>query len=323
MQKSNSLQKSKRGMDRFTACECMLSHFSHVWLLATLWTIAHQAPLSTVFSRQEYWSGLLCPPPGDLSHPEVKPMSLTSPALSGGFFTNCATWEALTACNRHKFISSLGRKCHGLNQYFPKHFIENTRKRKGDQIYWPWNLIWKLTIHISIFKAEKEPVWLQLTWLSPHFFGYWIQYQYPGSGNECRDWLSDPFKLPSSSQAFHLLMTTHPSQLMLLFTDCCQRKDWTHDLRHCSKTRKSGFLWLSGKEFTCQCRRQGFNPWPGKIPDVLEQLSPCTTSTEPGLWSPGATTTEPRCSNYCSLHALKSVLHNKRSHRNEKSGRCN
>ena len=37
---------------------CMLSHFSHVWLFATLWTIAHQAPLSMVFSRQEYWSGL-------------------------------------------------------------------------------------------------------------------------------------------------------------------------------------------------------------------------------------------------------------------------
>ena len=41
----------------------MLSHFSRVWLFATPWTTAHQAPLSTGFSRQEYWSGLLCPPP--------------------------------------------------------------------------------------------------------------------------------------------------------------------------------------------------------------------------------------------------------------------
>ena len=39
-------------------CACMLSHFSQVWLFATLWTIAHQAPLSMGFSRQEYWSGL-------------------------------------------------------------------------------------------------------------------------------------------------------------------------------------------------------------------------------------------------------------------------
>ena len=40
---------------------CMLSHISHVRLCATLWTAAHQAPLSTGFSRQEYWSGLPFP----------------------------------------------------------------------------------------------------------------------------------------------------------------------------------------------------------------------------------------------------------------------
>ena len=45
-------------------CRCVLSHFSRVQLLATLWTVAHQAPLSMGFSRQEYWSGLPCPPPG-------------------------------------------------------------------------------------------------------------------------------------------------------------------------------------------------------------------------------------------------------------------
>ena len=47
------------------------------------------------FSRQEYWSGLPCPPPGDLPEPEMEPASLMSPALSGGFFTTNATWEAL------------------------------------------------------------------------------------------------------------------------------------------------------------------------------------------------------------------------------------
>ena len=45
---------------------CVLSHFSRVRLLATLWTIVHQALLSMGFSRQEYWSGLPCPSPGDL-----------------------------------------------------------------------------------------------------------------------------------------------------------------------------------------------------------------------------------------------------------------
>ena len=54
----------------------------------------YRAPLSMGFSRQEYWSGLLCPPPGDLPDPGIKPRSLTSPALAGGFFTTRATWEA-------------------------------------------------------------------------------------------------------------------------------------------------------------------------------------------------------------------------------------
>ena len=59
----------------------------------TPWTIAHQAPLCMGFSRQEYWSGLPCPPPGDLPYPGIKPVSLRSPALAGGFFTISATWE--------------------------------------------------------------------------------------------------------------------------------------------------------------------------------------------------------------------------------------
>ena len=52
---------------------CVLSSFSLVWLFATLWTVAHQAPLSMAFSRQECWSGLPCPPPGDLPDQGLKP----------------------------------------------------------------------------------------------------------------------------------------------------------------------------------------------------------------------------------------------------------
>ena len=69
----------------------LLSHFSRVRLSATPWTIARQAPLSMGCSRQEYWSGLPCPPPGDLPQPGMEPVS---PALAGGFFTISATWEA-------------------------------------------------------------------------------------------------------------------------------------------------------------------------------------------------------------------------------------
>ena len=73
----------------------MLSCFSHVRLFVTLWTVACKAPLSMGFSRQEYWSVLPCPSPGDLPNLGVKPTSLMSPALAGGFFTTSATWEDL------------------------------------------------------------------------------------------------------------------------------------------------------------------------------------------------------------------------------------
>ena len=46
------------------------------------------------FSRQEYWSGLPCPPSGNLPNPGIEPASLASPALAGRFFTTSATWEA-------------------------------------------------------------------------------------------------------------------------------------------------------------------------------------------------------------------------------------
>ena len=56
----------------------MLSHFSHVQLFATLWTMAYQAPQSMGFSRQEYWGGLPCPLLGDLPDPGIKLTSLMS-----------------------------------------------------------------------------------------------------------------------------------------------------------------------------------------------------------------------------------------------------
>ena len=68
----------------------MLSHFSRVWL----WPYRpspHQAPLFMQFSREEYWSRLPCPLPGDLPDPGIEPVSLTSPALAGRFFTMSTT----------------------------------------------------------------------------------------------------------------------------------------------------------------------------------------------------------------------------------------
>ena len=64
---------------------------SRVLLLVTPWTIDRQATLSMEFSRQEYWSGLPFPTPGNLPDPGVEPVSLVFPALAGGFFTSSTT----------------------------------------------------------------------------------------------------------------------------------------------------------------------------------------------------------------------------------------
>ena len=63
-------------------CVCTLRYD---WAIP--WTVAHQAPLSTGFFSQDYWSGLPFPPPGDLPNPGIKPACPASPALAGGFLT--------------------------------------------------------------------------------------------------------------------------------------------------------------------------------------------------------------------------------------------
>ena len=65
----------------------MLSCFSCVQLSVTLWTVAHHAPLSVGFSRQEYWSVLPFPYPGDLSDPGIEPVSPATPALQMHYLT--------------------------------------------------------------------------------------------------------------------------------------------------------------------------------------------------------------------------------------------
>ena len=56
---------------------CLVTQKSHVWLFMSPWTVACQVPQSMEFSRQEYWSGQLCPPPGDLSNSGIEPRSPT------------------------------------------------------------------------------------------------------------------------------------------------------------------------------------------------------------------------------------------------------
>ena len=84
---------------------CLLSRFSRVQLFVTPWTVAHQAPLSMGFFRQEYCSGLPCTPPGDPPNPGMEPRSLMSPALAGGFFTTSAPGKPSSARKSRNYSS--------------------------------------------------------------------------------------------------------------------------------------------------------------------------------------------------------------------------
>ena len=87
-------KKKKTQRNDYHDCLPAASCLCHVRLCETPWTVAPRAPLSLGFSRREYWSGLPCPPPGDLPDPGIRPVSLISPALAGGFFSPGSTWEA-------------------------------------------------------------------------------------------------------------------------------------------------------------------------------------------------------------------------------------
>jgi len=104
----------------------MLSHFSRVQLFATLWTVACQASVSLGFSRQEYWSGLPCPPPRDRPDPRIEPTSLTSPALAVRFFNTRATWEPPSHQLRPPFKNKNTQKSKGF------------RHRDSGLFSWAW-----------------------------------------------------------------------------------------------------------------------------------------------------------------------------------------
>ena len=77
-----------------------LSHFGGWQLFVTPWTVAFQAPLSMGFSRQEYWSGLPCPSPGDIPDPGMEPECLAASALATGFPSPAPPGEAPTKARR-------------------------------------------------------------------------------------------------------------------------------------------------------------------------------------------------------------------------------
>ena len=78
------------------------------------WTVACQAPLSMGFPRQEYWSGLPFPSPGDLPNPKIKPKSPVSPALAGGFLTTVPPGKLFTLLGFFFFLAGTRDKNHAL-----------------------------------------------------------------------------------------------------------------------------------------------------------------------------------------------------------------
>ena len=104
----------------FTQPLCLLSSFNRVQLFGTPWTEARQAPLSMAFSRQEYWSGLPCPPPGALPHPGIKP---GSPALQADSLPSeppgkpLCLWGIISTCIVHR----RNRKASKVKEFVEEH----------------------------------------------------------------------------------------------------------------------------------------------------------------------------------------------------------
>ena len=139
-------------------CVHVLSRFSHIQFFETVWTVARQAPLSMAFSRQEYWSGLPCPPPGDLPDPGIEPTSLMSPVLAGRFFTTGITKEEVYTSTK------------------PQSYIQQSTVMHTTLIF-EKHIVFKATSHHRILASWKH---LSLTGLifSSVRFGGWSSYPF-------------------------------------------------------------------------------------------------------------------------------------------------
>ena len=100
---------------------------SHVWLVATPWTTARQAPLSMELSRQEYWSGWPCPSPGDLPDPGIEP---TSPALADRSFITEPPGKTMCQELCHMFYSSFINESLQPQRYYYSCFTDEESESK-------------------------------------------------------------------------------------------------------------------------------------------------------------------------------------------------
>ena len=116
--------KGETDSNTIMCCAAVFSHFSHIRLFATLWTVAHHAPLFTGFFRQEYWSGLPFHSPEDLPDPGFELAISCVSCIAGGFFTAgpLVLYITHTHTQTHKIgdfntsLTSMDRSCRLKNQ---------------------------------------------------------------------------------------------------------------------------------------------------------------------------------------------------------------
>ena len=112
---------------------------SCVWILATLWTIAHQPPLSMGFSRQEYSSRLPCPSPGDLPNPGIQPVSYVSSIGRWGLYHSCHPGSP-SKQNQFSSVQLLKQQIKKVKQPWCRKLQTQITERLG------WHILWSLEI---------------------------------------------------------------------------------------------------------------------------------------------------------------------------------
>ena len=114
------------------SCVCMISH---IWLFTTPWTVAHQAPLSVEFSREEYWSKLPFPSAGDLPDPGIEPTSLESPVFLFSHYARWWVWDTERISSLLKIHSSWQRRHWNNDNQTSEPVLLNTHQGKGIDTY--------------------------------------------------------------------------------------------------------------------------------------------------------------------------------------------
>ena len=162
----------------------MLTRFSCVWLCVTLWTVAHHAPLSMGFSRQEYWNELACPPPGDLPHPRIKPVSLFVSCISRRVLYqehHIGSLEWIYNAPNHTGQKSKLTWC--VPECVPLGFFFN--KEPAPQLQW---VLLSSSGSISLFKPRSHSTWeakVQAQYGEGNGPAIFIQCSTPLMGNLC------------------------------------------------------------------------------------------------------------------------------------------